>query len=179
MNNKLIKEFGPTIGFLARFIGIYFVGNLLYGIYVSSYYPQVDPITANVTAQTSSFLNALGLNTTYQNADSKATTYIAAEGRNIIAVYEGCNGLNVMIVFLAFVFAFGPWSRSMWWFVPVGLLIVHIANLLRVAGLFFVSKNFPNYLYFTHKYMFTGAIYLVTVGLWFWWVKANAVKEIK
>ena len=37
MKTLPLKEFKPTILFLVKFIGIYIVANLLYGIYVTAY----------------------------------------------------------------------------------------------------------------------------------------------
>ncbi|MDL5051583.1 exosortase family protein XrtF [Oscillatoria amoena NRMC-F 0135] len=165
-----IKEFKPTILFLVKFLAMYFIGNLLYGWYVTSWYPFPDPMTQWVTGQSAWTLNQFGWETTAHNHVVKPTTYIAQAGKAIIAVYEGCNGLNVAIVFLAFLFAFGPVSRSMLWFVPLGLAVIHLTNLLRIILLFMVSIRLPDFLYFTHKYLFTAFIYLFVFLLWLWWV---------
>ena len=53
----------PTIIFLAKFLGIYLVANLLYGAYVTSFEPAPDRVTSAVAQQTSAALNACGWDT--------------------------------------------------------------------------------------------------------------------
>jgi exosortase family protein XrtF len=166
----MIKEFKPTIFFLLKFFGLYIVGNLLYGWYVTSWYPQPDPVTRWVTSQSAMVLEGFGYETSVHDYPTKPTTYIEWNGKGIVSVYEGCNGLNVAIVFLAFLVAFGPFNKTLAWFVPLGLLIIHVSNLLRIILLFLVSIHMPNYFYFTHKYLFTAFIYLFVFLLWIGWV---------
>lgn len=172
----MIYEFKPVIFFLVKFLSIYFVGNILYGLWVNSYEPLPDPATHAVTVQTSWLLNISGWDTTVSDNPDAPTTNIVYESRPIIAVFEGCNGVNVFIIFISFLFAFGPWVKPLIWFSVSGLLVIHIANLLRVGLLFLVSLNFPDAFYFIHKYIFTAFIYVVVFILWVVWVKKIAIK---
>jgi exosortase family protein XrtF len=174
MNWDNLKEFRPTAIFLAKFLGLYLAGNLLYGLYITSFYPRPDPVTGMVTNQTAFLLSACGWPVVTHSNEHKATTSIVYEGNGVLAVYEGCNGLNTMIIFLAFVFAFGAPTKRLIWFVPLGLLIIHLANLGRIGLLFVVSEYRPSYLYFTHKYLFTAVLYVVVFLLWVWWVRQLA-----
>jgi exosortase family protein XrtF len=174
-----VREFKPTILFLFKFIIIYLVGNFLYGIYVSSFRPKPDPITSAVTTQTSTVLNAFGFETSWVNNPSKPTTQIDMGRRHILAVYEGCNGLNVMVIFVAFVLSFGQIQKRVLWFLPLGLVLIHLSNLGRLILLFVVTTTFPRYFYFTHKYLFTAAIYVMVLLLWIWWVRMVMKKQTK
>lgn len=167
---KTLSEFKPTIFFLVRFLGIYVISNLLYGWFVTAWYPSPDPMTSWVTEQCTSVLNVMGWEVHSFDHATKPTTYIATSVKNIVGVYEGCNGLNVAIVFLSFVLAFGPYSKTMAWFIPLGLLVIHLSNLTRIVLLAVVSRHIPDFLYFTHKYLFTAFIYLFVFLLWIWWV---------
>ena len=168
---ELLREFRPTILFLIKFIGIYLVGNVLYGLYVTAYDPAPDPATRWVTLQTARALDIAGWPATTADYAHKPTTIILHEGRGIVSVYEGCNGLNVMVIFMGFVLAFGPMRKAMWWFIPLGILLIHLSNLLRIGLLFLVTLYFPRTLYFAHKYLFTAFIFLIVFGLWIWWVR--------
>lgn len=171
MKNISIKEFKPTILFLVKFIGMYVVANLLYGLYVTAYSPNPDPATRMVSQHTASALQVLGWPAITQDDIAKPTTQLICEGESVLAIYEGCNGINVMIIFVAFLIAFGPVNRTLLWFVPVGLVILHAMNLLRIGLLFWVSLYMPKYMYFTHKYFFTAILFVVVFVLWIWWVK--------
>lgn len=171
MNKFNIKEFRPTLLFLGKFLGLYLVSNLLYGAYVTHFEPRPDPVTRWVSDQTGMVLTACGWPVETKDHPTKATTLIIHDGQTILSVYEGCNGLNTAIIFVAFLLAFGPINKSMAWFVPAGLIIIHLANLLRIGLLFFVSQHYPGAMYFVHKYVFTGSLYLIIFLLWVWWVK--------
>jgi len=172
-----IKEFKPTIVFLAKFIGFYLAGNLLYGLYVTSFAPRPDPATHHVTRHTGWVVSAFGVPVTIQDDRQKPNTLIIHAGRAVLSVYEGCNGLNTMIIFVAFLFAFGPVSRPLFWFVPAGLLIIHLANLARISMLFYVAAYMPDKMYFVHKYLFTAILYAVIFLLWVWWVNRYSIKK--
>ena len=166
----MINEFKPTLLFLARFLVIYVVGNLAYGAWITHWHPQPDPLTHEVTQQSATIIRTLGFEVQVHDYPNKPTTYIQLRSNAIVSVYEGCNGANVALVFLAFLLAFGPYTRAMIWFAPLGLLALHLANLARIVLLFLVSLYEPEYLYFTHKYLFTAFIYLVAFLLWMVWV---------
>jgi exosortase family protein XrtF len=179
MKSISIKEFKPTIFFLLKFIGIFVVANLLYGLYVTAYAPKPDPITSWVSYHTAFALQGCGWSAATQDSKTKPTTQLIFEKRSIVSIYEGCNGVNIMIIFVAFLIAFGPISRTLWWFIPLGLVILHGMNLARIALLFWVSLYKPDFMYFTHKYFFTAILYVVVFLLWIWWVKKfSTVKPV-
>jgi exosortase family protein XrtF len=177
MANFSFTEFRPTILFLAKFIGFYLIGNLLYGYYITHYSPAPDPVTRQVTKQTVFIIKSCGADVSVIDSNKSPTSLIVLKKRSVLAVYEGCNGINTMIIFVAFLFAFGPLSKSQWWFLPLGLAIIHLANLARIALLFYVSEYLPKYMYFTHKYLFTATLYCVVFLLWVWWVRKFSLKK--
>jgi exosortase family protein XrtF len=178
MSTFSIKEFTPTILFLVKFLGIYLAGNFLYGLYVTSYEPRPDPVTHVVTEQTAIALTSCGWPSSIRDTPNKSTTHLIYENKSILAVYEGCNGINVMIIFVAFLIAFGPLTKQLLWFIPVGLLLIHMMNLARIALLFWVSIYMKDYMYFMHKYFFTAILYVVIFILWVWWVRKFSTKNV-
>lgn len=177
MKSFSFKEFKPTIVFLTKFVGLYFAGNLLYGIFITAYHPTPDPVTHVVSAQSASILNACGWSASIEDSDKKPTTLLKAPERSVLSVYEGCNGINTMIIFVAFMVAFGPLTKNLLWFLPTGLLIIHSMNLLRIIFLFFVAIRLPHFMYFTHKYLFTAILYVVIFLLWIWWVRKYSIRK--
>lgn len=167
------REFLPTAVFLLKFVGIYLIGNFIYGAIISGYEPAPDPVTKVVTNNVSALLNIVGFETTVQHQVDKSTSVVQSGGKNIIAVYEGCNSLAVMIVFIAFVVAFGPWTMKLAWFFPTALAIIYICNLARVSLLYMVAIYSPEWLYYVHKYFFTAAIYGIVGVLWLVWIRIN------
>ncbi len=167
---SMLKEFGPSIWFLAKFLGIYLAGNLLYGLYINSYVPEPDPVTIFVSEQTSFILSFLGQENETLVQGHKSGVLIYNDDRSVLSVFEGCNGLNVVIIFVGFLFAYGKPKKALLWFIPLGLLLIHLLNLARITILYYVTLYHPDLSYFMHKYLFTAIIYAGIFVLWIWWV---------
>ncbi len=165
------KENRPALKFLGLFLGVYGIGNLLYGFYIEYNYPQVDQMTQWVSHQSSGLINGFSdVETTSVLSTSSPTTQLIENGKTILRIYEGCNGINVMIVFIAFIMSFGGLSKRGALFMSGGVVIIHVANLIRIALLFAVAKHFESWFYYVHKYIFTAALYVIVLGLWWVWV---------
>ena len=176
----MIKEFKPALLFLFKFLSIYILGNVAYGIYIHHYYPQSDPITYWISRQVGTIISASGLSVQALPGIGKATISLVVESSNdtIINVFEGCNGINVAVVFLAFLVAYQGTLKRTFIFGLAGLLIIHIFNLARIILLFQQAKSHSPYFYYIHKYLFTAILYFVIVVLWWFWVsKFNGVKN--
>jgi exosortase family protein XrtF len=101
----------------------------------------------------------------------KPTTQLIHEGRSVLAIYEGCNGVNIMIIFIAFLVAFGPMEKSLLFFALIGIVIIHLMNLARITLLFWVVLYLPDFTYFMHKYFFTAILFVIVFVLWIVWVR--------
>ena len=131
-----------------------------------------------VANHSSVLLDITGLTTTILPSDVLPNVALMLNGNIVVNVYEGCNAINVSILFIAFLFAYkGSFKRTLI-FSTVGLVSIYLFNLIRVSGLFLVALYFPNHLYLMHKFVFTGVIYAFVFGLWFIWVtKINKVNH--
>ncbi|UII31641.1 exosortase family protein XrtF [Fulvivirga ulvae] len=168
---SFFKEFKPAITFLVKFLVIYAILNLCYGLYISFFSPQPDPLTEWVTDQSVLLLDLLGYATSPSESAGHSSIDILLNGNNVIlSVYEGCNGANVAIIFVAFLFSFGHLRTRLVWFLPVGLVVIHLVNLLRIVILFSVAIHLPEFMYFAHKYFFTAFIYFAVFYLWYVWI---------
>jgi exosortase/archaeosortase family protein len=87
----------------------------------------------------------------------------------LIYINEGCSGLKQIIQFSLLLIVFpGPWKKKLW-FIPLGMLIVHLTNLFRVVGLTVVMMNWPNDYDFSHDYIFRPIFYVVIFLMWMLW----------
>lgn len=160
------REFKPTILFLAKFFLIYLVLSSLYGLYISGYdkTQRLDPATRLVAQHCKVSGELLGYDLQTVEDDHlrqeslPEQTYDSLWFDDIyaISIEEGCNGLNVMILFVAFVVAFGGYWKNMLWFIPSGLIFIHLANLARLSLLSLLNVEWGGRaFYFFHKYGFT------------------------
>jgi exosortase family protein XrtF len=169
---NIIRENKAAIFFLLFFVGFYVILNTIYGFYIEYYSPQADPITKVVSKQVAFFLRLFDPSVFVTPSLSSRNITIANGYRTVIDVFEGCNGVNVMIVFASFLIAFRGSVKLTTLFLTVGLVIIHFVNLVRVVLLYLVEIHFPRYMYFFHKYFFTGCIYTIVFVMWYVWIKS-------
>jgi exosortase family protein XrtF len=168
------QEAKPAFLFLAKFIVFYFVCNLLYGWWITSYVPSPDPATVAVTQHSAFILDLFGYEIKTILHHSKPAQRILLDERPVLSVFEGCNGINVWIIFVAFVIAFSKFTKKTGLFILAGTGVIYLINLARIIFLFFISLAYPDAVYFFHKYFFTAGIFLVVFAMWYYWIKVHA-----
>ena len=89
-------------------------------------------------------------------------------------VGDNCNGFKLFSIFSIFLIAYPVNWKSKLWFIPLGILIVHLANVIRIMALVAINDSNPAYLDFNHDYTFTLFVYSIIFGLWYWWLKKFA-----
>lgn len=101
------------------------------------------------------------------------------ENGRYIYITGGCSGLKPIMQFVILMLLFrGPWIKKAW-FIPLGIIIVHLTNLFRVVGLGLLMNWNVSYSFwtFSHDYLFRPFFYVVIFLLWVWWVEKIAAKE--
>ena len=92
-----------------------------------------------------------------------------ANSVSLLEIGASCDGLVLFALFAAFVIAFpGPWRKKLW-FIPLGVLAIHVANLIRVISLAILNFYWPEALSFNHDYTWTVLIYGFIFWLWYLW----------
>jgi len=87
--------------------------------------------------------------------------------RSVIGIGHSCNGKEIMFLFSAFIFAlpgFG-WRRKVL-FVLGGLLALALANAFRVAMLYVIMRDAPEWFEVAHKNIFQMLMYVIMVVIW-------------
>jgi len=156
--------------FLVKFIGLYIVLNTIYGFWIDSYSPLPDPLTKIVTHQTVAMISLMEEGVTVAEALGSPNVPVRQDGKTVVSVFEGCNSLNVIFVFLSFIVAFTGSPKKTVIYGIIGVALIYLLNLLRVGLLFFTAKYYPGNLYFFHKYLFTALLYVLVFFLWYIWV---------
>jgi exosortase/archaeosortase family protein len=134
--------------------------------------PLHDFLAAQVFHQSSWFLKEiLGMDITTINQ----TMYWPNQG--YIAINQGCSGLKqiLQISLLLMIFP-GPWKHKLW-YIPMGMLLIHLTNLFRIIGLGEVLTLVPEYWKFSHDNLFRPFFYVVIFTLWVIWVEKFMKKQ--
>jgi exosortase family protein XrtF len=108
------------------------------------------------------------------------SNWLAIEGSSGVIIGPSCNGLALFALFLAFMLSFpGPIKHKVW-YVPLGMLLIHAVNLLRVVALVLIVKWNESWLEFNHDYTFTILVYLFVFALWYIWInRFSPVKSLR
>jgi exosortase family protein XrtF len=172
-----VSDYKPALRFLGYFLGSYFVLNLIYGVWIESLGKNPDALTYLVSFQSGEVLDTFGYDASVVPNQTEPKVALMNYGQTVINVFEGCNGVNVFIVFFSFIVAFGGRINRMLWFIPVGIVVIHVSNLFRILFLFWLAEQGSTYFYYFHKYLFTAAIYAVVFVLWWIWIKNLSIRS--
>lgn len=173
----MLKDFKPVLGILLRFIIIYLVLLFAYQFYLNSFKESgLDPFSKMITRQVMFLQQSLGYPSALYDDVPNQQVWYHVKTKFTTRMVEGCNAISVMILFVSFIFAFYKGTKT-FVFVGVSLLILHIMNVLRIAGLNIVYSDYPKYGKMTHDYVFPTVIYGSVVLLWLIWIKFFALKK--
>lgn len=83
----------------------------------------------------------------------------------------GCSGDKQILQFAILMLLYpGPWKHKLW-FIPMGIVIVHLTNILRIVLLSIVAINEPDLMKTAHDTVLRGMFYLVIFFLWVIWTE--------
>lgn len=173
----MLKDFKPVLGILLRFIIIYLVLLFAYQFFLNSFEKEgLDPFSKTIAEQVCYIQNSIGFPTQLYNDVKGEQVWFYLKTEYATRMVEGCNAVSVMILFVAFVFAFYKGSKT-FLFALAGLVLLYVMNLLRIVGLNIVMTDYKRYGDIAHDYIFPAVIYGIVVVLWLIWIKFFALKH--
>jgi len=90
-------------------------------------------------------------------------------GHAYVTVAPECTTLKQWLHWIVIMAFFpGPALHKLW-FIPVGLVAIHLTNLLRITGLLVLQFPFPEMFHFFHDFVFKPLFYAVIFGMWVLW----------
>jgi len=96
-------------------------------------------------------------------------TIVCIKNQTVVGVGNPCNGLELFVLFAGFIICFPGLWKNKWWFILVGMVLIHFINVLRTVALSLIQYKAPEYLDFNHHYTFTIIVYSVIFFLWIFW----------
>ncbi len=131
-----------------------------------------DIITKNISQGIVYLMNLTGIDTYFTQARKIGETWIWVAGgsKPLVRVGASCNGLEPLVLFAIFIIAYPGKVKHKLWFIPAGLIIIHIANILRnywLSLMLYHQKMEMFHLF--HRYVFVFLIYLLIFGFWVLW----------
>lgn len=131
-----------------------------------------DFVRVNLIYVSGFVLEIFGLSTTPGNY------VIGIEGTSGMAVGNYCLALQLWFFFVGLVLVFpSPWKHKLW-FAALGLLVIHLLNVVRVVVLGWLLAYAPEYFDFNHYYALRGAVFVAIFLLFRPYLKHFASQKI-
>ena len=173
-----MKDFKEILWVLLRFLGIWLLLFLLYQWYLNQFSGNIDGFTKIISDQSAFLLNFTGYETVTKDFPSHETVQFYINGKVATRMVEGCNAVSVMIMFLAFVFAFYKGVKT-FYFAFAGIVLLYILNLFRIYVLNVIVVDFSALTRPAHDYFFPTIIYGGVVVLWLLWINKFVITHEK
>lgn len=173
----MFDDFKPVLKILLRFLVIYLMLLGGYQLYLNDFEVQgLDPISRKIADNVVVVQNFLGYPSGLYDMVKEKSVYFYISGQYPTKMVEGCNAVSIMILFLSFIFAFYKgWKTFV--FSVIGLAILYILNVLRIAGLNVIYVENDAWGDAAHDYAFPAIIYGGVVILWLVWIKFYVLKN--
>jgi len=131
----------------------------------------LDKASALLYRQADWCLSAMGVSYTLDPPNQGFIAYDKDGGIAAMAIAPICSSLKQWChwIFLMLLFP-GPWRHKAW-FIPAGLVVVELTNVVRVCGIFLCMLHFPGSFQVAHDYIFKFFFYFVIFIMWVIWVE--------
>ena len=88
-----------------------------------------------------------------------------------ISINDSCAGDKQILQFVLLLLIYPGFWRQKLWYIPLGMVIIHFTNILRIVLLSIVSINKPEWWHIAHDTALRGMFYVVILVLWIIWVE--------
>ena len=114
-------------------------------------------------------LGLLGYETDFKIVNNKNLVY--SDKQAVLLVADACNGLELFALFTGFILAFpGKWKYKAI-FIPAGIFLIFLINVLREIALSLNYKFFQETFELNHKYTYVFIVYIFVFIIWRYWLK--------
>ena len=173
----MINKLNPSSRFLVLFIPliiIWFISyHLIYGItFANTEYDILTSFSVVLAKQANFLLDSLGFETSVEiHGDMVVSKILKYKHQHGVWIGEPCNGIKIFGVFSIFILCLGSrWIYKLL-FIPVGIIILHLLNVMRVASLTYIAAVNPKILDFNHNITFQIIIYSAMLLLWLFFIR--------
>jgi exosortase/archaeosortase family protein len=102
---------------------------------------------------------------------------VQENGKNILLILDGCNGLDLMLIYLAFIILLPyPLKRKII-FGSAGIFVILLSNIIRCVALYWIYVHYNKSFDFNHHYVFTILMYLVIFAGWLLFIRKQKIHE--
>lgn len=168
----------PIRLFLGKALLLFIGWKLLYGLVLFDSKVLDHPLTINVAESSTYVLNNLTTMSGFYTereyfSDIFEGELVEIESSSIyhndfkvLYIADVCNGLELIVLYIGFILCMPSsfWRKSR--YIILGILIIHLVNILRCVGLIYLREYYQLYFEFAHKYLFKLMVYSATFVMW-------------
>jgi len=172
----LIKQ-NAFVRFILIAGALYLVLFLIYQFIVKKYTYYDQDFIGGIIRAANVILKLMGYKT-YTILQDIDFQVIGIDGSNGVWIGSNCNAITLFTLFSVFIIAYPGYQKGKLWYIPAGILCIHILNILRVVALVLIAYYLPpGYLTFNHTYTFTFIVYAFIFLLWMIWINKFSNKK--
>lgn len=173
------KKFPPAIRlFLLRIFVLFIVWKLVYGFLLQPDRILDGPLTMKVGGDVAWFLRKSFNSQDFQATDRISEKWfegqqlktpvsrIEYKGKKIMHIADGCNGLELYILYLGFLVAIPASVKRKLFYGVFGALVIYLVNMFRCVGLAYMAIYWRDQFDFAHHYLFKVIVYGTIFLLW-------------
>lgn len=186
-----INETPATIRvFLRNALIVFFVWKLVYLLFLLDDRVLDQPLTNHVGEGTAWFLNhCTPLEGFSAIPMTKSTLFegqlklmevsqVRHQGKDILLIADGCNGLELIVLYIGFILCFPSSIYKKIMFMVLGMVIIDLANIVRCGGLVFLKQYYEYDLFqFAHHYGFKITLYGIIFMMWVLFTKTTKISN--
>lgn len=169
---------GPVKSFLVKAAVLFLGWKVVYLIFLLPGRVLDKPLTTGVGKGTAATLAFFSPAADYNAAPG---THLIIDGREgmepvmkirsgdtvLLNIADACNGLEVLALYAGLILCLPASPKRKLAYILVGMVGIEVLNVIRCAGLVLVYLHDPEYLNFSHHYLFTLVVYAFIFWLWY------------
>lgn len=174
----MIKFNNPSLKFIILFIPSILLWFAFYhylykiDLIINPNFDSLTYFSKVLSKQSNSILEFFGFSTSTEiNGKMVVSKILEYKYSHGVWIGEPCNGIKIFGLFAIFILCFKGNIKNKVWFITLGIVIIHILNIIRIAILSYIAAVNPILLNFNHNITFQVLIYGAMFVLWFLWIK--------
>ena len=169
--NKNYSLKNPVVRFISSAFILYILWYIVYEAWLHPTETLDLLVIENVGDWSELIIEALGFTLIKEFPVKDTIRTIGIDGTTGVWIGDSCNGISVFALFAGFIIAYpGSSMIKKMIFIALGMLSIHIINIVRVSVLAIIQFYNYEWLDFNHTYTFTFIMYLYVFALWYYWI---------
>jgi len=180
----------PVTLFFARALAFFLAWKILYLLWLLPTRVLDEPLTRLVGVSTAAMLNLPAGGGAYtvrkafdsQNVDGGVVSGYVMDiyynGQKTLRIADACNGLELMVLYAAFLFCYPGRRIRRLLFLFAGIGMIFVLNVIRCSLLIRIYLYNRRYLDFSHHFVFTIVVYSFIFLLWYFYTRDRGKRKV-